>query len=209
MTVLTDSIGDLLHSLGDIPAGRVRMRPYPGTATVDDVVAIERNENRLFELIDGVLVEKVMGFRESIVAIALARYLEAFVTEKKLGVVAGADGMVQIFTGMVRMPDVAFVSLSRLPGGKVPLEPVPHLVPDLAVEVISASNTAGEMDRKREEYFRAGVRLVWEINLEKRSAIVYTSLENKTHLDATQSLVGGEVIPNFSVGLSSLFARLD
>ena len=59
------SVADLLHHLGDVPAGRVRLEPVPGTATEHDVVTVHDRENRLCELVDGVLVEKVMGFDES------------------------------------------------------------------------------------------------------------------------------------------------
>ena len=60
---------------------------------------------------------------------------------------------------MVRIPDVAFVSWDRLPGGKRPNGPIPHLVPDLVVEMLSKSNTKREMDRKLREYFEAGVAI--------------------------------------------------
>ena len=72
--------------------------------------------------------------------------------------------MVWLFRGLVRIPDVAFTSWERLPGRRVPPEPIPELAPDLAVEVLSQSNTEAEMTRKRGEYFAAGVRLVWLVD---------------------------------------------
>jgi len=82
-TLLTPSpaiptIADLLGRLDGISPQRVRFYPVPGTATVADVVAIYVREKRLCELIDGVLVEKPMGYRESILAIAIAAALRAF-----------------------------------------------------------------------------------------------------------------------------------
>ncbi len=62
-----ETAADLLHRLGGIPASRVRLVPTPGTATEKDVIAVHDRTNRLCELVDGVLVEKVMGFDESIV----------------------------------------------------------------------------------------------------------------------------------------------
>ena len=56
-----ETLADLLKRLGNIPPHRVRARPAPGTATVQDVIEIEAKENRLFELVDGVLVEKALG----------------------------------------------------------------------------------------------------------------------------------------------------
>ena len=64
----------------------------------------------------------------------------------------------------LRIPDVAFVSWDRFPDGEIPADPAPEIVPDLAVEVLSRSNSAGEMSRKVKEYFSAGVRLVWYVD---------------------------------------------
>jgi hypothetical protein len=59
------TVADLLEHLGGVAPSRVRFQPWPGTATVRDVIAVHDAENRLCELVDGVLVEKVMGFDES------------------------------------------------------------------------------------------------------------------------------------------------
>jgi hypothetical protein len=165
-TTLTPSpsiptLADLLARLGGVAPSRVRYYPSPGTATEADVVEIEARENRLYELIDGVLVEKPIGFPESLVAGFILTALNNHVLPRKLGVVSGADGMMRLFPGLVRIPDVAYVSRQRLPGGRVPTDAVPDLVPDLAVEVLNESNTPAEMERKRREYFQTGVRLVW------------------------------------------------
>ncbi len=52
-------IADLLEQLGGIAPGRVRLYPSPGTAVEQDVFDIQANEGRLFELVDGTLVETV------------------------------------------------------------------------------------------------------------------------------------------------------
>ena len=57
-----ETFADLVRRLGDVPLDRIRLRPAPGTATVEDVDRIEARENRLFELVEGTLVEKAMGF---------------------------------------------------------------------------------------------------------------------------------------------------
>ena len=82
--------------------------------------------------------------------------------------VTGADGMTRLFGDTVRGPDVAFVTWERL-GGRVPERPIPDLVPNFAVEVISRGNTYGEISRKRREYFQ-GVQSAWQrdFSLEKR-----------------------------------------
>ena len=54
------SLADLMHHLGDVPLERIRLNPPPGYATEEDVLRIEASEDRLYELEDGVLVEKPM-----------------------------------------------------------------------------------------------------------------------------------------------------
>jgi Uma2 family endonuclease len=199
------SIADLLEELGDIPASRVRLYPYPGTATEKDVIEIEARENRLYELVEGVLVEKAMGYRESLLAALLIHFLTEFALRHDLGIVAGADGTIQLAFKLVRIPDVAFVSWARLPNGEIPAEPIPALAPDLAIEVLSEGNTKREMERKLREYFAAGVRLVWYVEPKARAVRVYTAPDQETRLDESQTLDGGAVLPGFALPLGPFF----
>lgn len=208
-TAQPDTVADLIARLGGIPPARIRMRPAPGTATEQDVLDAEARGNRLCELVDGTLVEKPMSYRESLLAIFIAAMLDAFVRPRNLGLVSGADGMMRLFPGLVRIPDVAFASWSRVPGGRVPTEPVPGLVPDLAVEVLSESNTVAEMERKRGEYFQAGVRLVWMVDPDSRTVAVYTSVGAPQIVDVTRPLDGAAVLPGFTLSVAELFAQLD
>lgn len=203
------TLADLLERLGGVSPQRVRYYPLPGTATEADVVAIEAREKRLCELVDGVLVEKPMGYRESILALWIGTVLNNFVVPRRLGVVTGEAGMMRLFAGLVRIPDVAFASWQRLPGGRVPKEPIPELAPDLAVEVLSESNTNREMARKRREYFDAGVRLVWLVDPNARTVAVFTGPDQFTTLDASQTLDGGDVLPGFTLSLRDLFDKLN
>ena len=204
-----ETLADLLEQLGGISPRRVRARPFPGAAIEQDVLDVYGHEGRLCELVDGMLVEKGMGFRESFLAMALSAILWGFVRQHNLGLVTGADGMVRLASGLVRIPDVAFVSWDRLPGRRVPVEPIPGLAPDLVVEVLSESNTEGEMARKRREYFTAGVRIVWLIDPEGRTVEVFVSKDQSTVLDEGQTLDGGNVLPGFTLPLGELFAELD
>jgi Uma2 family endonuclease len=202
------NLSDLLIDLGNIPLSRVRTEPNPGTATEEDLLLCNANGTRC-ELVDGILVEKIMGWRESLIALALGRFISAFVLARNLGLVTGPDGMMRILKSQVRGPDVAFVSWGRLPGGKVPTDRVPEIVPDLAVEVLSDGNTYAEMARKRREYFHAGVRQVWMVDINQRTVAVYHDITKYEVLNETQSLVGGDVLPGFEVSLTELFGELD
>ena len=158
------NLDDLVERLGGIPLSRILADPAPGTATEADVLEAKRRFNRLYELVDGVLVEKDMGYVESLLAGALIQILRNFVVPRNLGVVSVADGASAFFLDLIRIPDVAFASWDRFPDRRIPKEPIPSLAPDLVIEVLSESNTGPEMERKRGEYFAAGVRLIWEFD---------------------------------------------
>jgi Uma2 family endonuclease len=205
-----ETLADLVHWLGDIPLERIRFRPPPGTGTEADVLAaLEAPRKRLCELVDGVLVEKAVGYTESVLATYLIVLLDAFVRPRNLGLITAPDGTVRLWAGRVRIPDVAFTSWDRIPDRRRPLEPIPDLAPDLAVEILSASNTPAEMRQKRADYFAAGVRLVWEVDPATRALAVYTAPEELTGLTADDTLDGGAVLPGFSLRVHDLFAELD
>jgi hypothetical protein len=155
------TIADLLEGLGGIPARRVLLKPTPGTATERDLIELHGRTNRLYELVDGTLVEKAVGFDESRFAVLLTGYLLRFLERHDLGAIVGADAFMRIFPGLVRAPDTAFISWGRYPRKKRRRGEIPAVAPDLVVEVLSKGDTHREMKRKLEEYFRAGVRLVW------------------------------------------------
>jgi Uma2 family endonuclease len=202
-----DNLAELMEQLGDVPPERIRMRPLPGLATEKDVLAAERApRKRLCELIDGVLVEKAMGIHESLLGQQIGHSLWTFLEQHDLGVVLGADGMIRLFPGQVRIPDVSFLAWDRYPGGEVPDEGISSVVPNLAVEVLSPSNTKKEMARKRRDYFLAGVELVWQIDPKTQTAEAYTSPEDVQRIGKNQSLDGG-VLPGFRLPLKQLFAR--
>lgn len=204
-----NSLARLLDSLGGISPDRVRMKPAPGTATADDVVRLRNKTRRLYELVDGTLVEKIMGAPESFIAVEISFALKSWNRDHgDLGMVLGADGMMTFMKGLVRIPDVSFTSWDRLPNRQVPSEPVPKLAPDLAVEVLSEGNTRAEMERKLKEYFLSEVQLVWYIDPRKRTVLVYTSPDDATELGETDTLDGGAVLPGFAVEVARLFDQL-
>ena len=205
-----ETVADLLHQLGDIPPERVLTKPPLGTATEQDALDLDDHQDRLCELVDGVLVEKAMSSsREASLAVFITTYLVIFAQPRKLGRVLGADGMLRLRLGLVRIPDVSFIARSSFPDGKLPKEAIWRIAPDLAVEVLSKSNTRTEMARKRQEYFTAGTRLVWEFDAKAQTVDVYTAPDKLTTLNKDQSLDGGAVLPGLTISLTELFAQLD
>lgn len=204
---LYETAADLHDHLGHIPLHRIRLYPPPGTAALADVLAVQEQEDRLCELVDGVLVEKAMGYYESRLALLIGYFLEVFLQRHDLGIVLGADGMLQLLHDQVRIPDVSFLSWVHFPDRELPSEPIPRLVPDLAVEVLSASNTAQEMNRKLHEYFAAGTQLVWYVDPEAQGITVYTAPEQWVELGIEDVLDGGNVLAGFQLSIRDLFDR--
>jgi len=198
---------DLVERFGPIPLSRIRQYPAPGTATEADVIEIHLREDRLYELVDGILVEKTVGAYEAYLAVLLIHFLTSFARANHLGIVLGPDGMMRLSPGLVRIPDVSFISWDRLPGRKVPRTPMANLAPDLAVEVISKSNTAKEMENKLLDYFSTGVRAVWYVYPIPREVHVYKTREQRMVLTENQTLDGGDVLPGFRLSLAELFAE--
>ena len=205
-----DNAADWLHDLGDIPLERIIMDPPPGTATERDLLVLVERDKRLCELIDGTLVEKPVGYLESLIAGWLITELNNFIGSRNLGYVSGEAGMIRMLSGRVRLPDVAFVSINDLPGGTLPNEPIPTLTPTLAVEVLSDSNTKAEIQQKLKEYFDSGTKLAWIIDPATRTIAVFEQLSEDPNrvLREGDVLDGGSAMPGFVLEVSRLFARL-
>lgn len=114
--VLPQTFEDHLKTLGGWPGGGVRSSPSPGTVTQQDLLSANGNGCPDCELVDGTLAEKPTGSEASVVAAAIAQILGTFSRARHLGLVSGADGFFRLKTS-TRVPDVAFVSQDRLPGG--------------------------------------------------------------------------------------------
>ena len=198
---------DVLKHLGGIPLERIRMYPPPGMATEHDVLQAKSRFNRVCELVNGVLVEKTVGYYESLIAATIVRLLGRFLETHDLGIVLGEAGTLRILPDQVRIPDVSFISWDKFPNRELPPEPVPAIAPDLAVEVLSEGNTEAEMQRKLHDYFTAGVRLVWYIDPRTKAAKAYTAEDRCAEFSGRDSLSGGEVLPGFEMPLSDIFAK--
>lgn len=203
------TVADLLTHLGNVSADRVRMHPPPGYATVEDVQRIAEQEGRLYELEEGVLVAKPMVWYESLLAGLVLTEINLYLRGHDLGKVLGADGSLHILPGVVKIPDVSFIGWDRWPKEPLPRRPIPALVPHLAVEVFSETNTPAEMAHKLQRCFQAGVQLVWYIDSASRTAQSFTSPTHFTTLDEQGVLDGGAVLPGFQLSLATLFAEGD
>lgn len=198
------NLPQFLHWLGDIPADRILMRPSPGMATANDVLRVAR-QGLLCECVAGTLIEKRLGYREASIVGELLAALEKHVKEKNLGVVTGAEGAYRLTNYLVRTPAAAFCAAGTFPGDTSPGEAAPDTIPQLVVEVPGSDSTPGEMARRLEDYFEAGVKLAWVIDLEKRVVFVHKSATKFTEVAESGTLDAGRVVGGFKIDVAVLF----
>jgi Uma2 family endonuclease len=171
------------------------------------MATVAADDERLYEVVDGERRElEPKGAFETVLASALAYYLGRFALEHKLGLVVPQTLFVlDAQRNLKRRPDVAFVSYPRWPDDQVPRAEAWNVVPDLAVEVISPTNLAEEIDDKITDYFAAGVRLVWVLFPGSGRVYVYQSPERVTGLERSGEVDGGDVLPGFRLPVAALF----
>jgi Uma2 family endonuclease len=156
------------------------------------------------ELVRGQVVrEPPAGYQHGRIAARIGAILHIFVQEHGLGDVIGAETgfVLSDEPPTVRAPDAAFVAAGRLTSDPVGFAP---LAPDLAVEIVSPSNTVSEIHDKVIDYLDAGTRLVWVVDPRTRTVITYRSREEIRLLTEDEDLDGNAVLPGFRLKLSEL-----
>jgi Uma2 family endonuclease len=168
----------------------------------------DSDARKFYEVVGGEIVENPpMGAMESVLANFLQDLMGIFARSNGLGrVLVETLFYIDRARNLKRRPDVAFVSAKRWPlKRRVPQTEAWDVVPDLAVEVVSKSNTAVQIDQKIDEYFQAGVSDVWVIYPGTGKIYVYGSPTQVRVLQRGDELDGGALLPGFRVAVSTLF----
>jgi Uma2 family endonuclease len=177
--------------------------------TDEEFMALPDDGNR-YELVDGEVVDMGnSGMEHGNISAYLCGLIELYVRPKKLGVTCDSSTAFTLKSGNKRSPDVSFVSKERLQGLRRLPKGFFQGAPNLAVEVISPSNTFEEIHTKLVEYFDNGCQLAWVINPDERSVVVYRQPQPERLLKLTDNLDGEDVIPGFTFPVAELFAELD
>lgn len=147
------------------------------------------------------------GGEHCIVEIKLAAPLYTHVMTKQLGAVLTGDPgfIIGRNPDTVRAPDIAFVKQEHIPATGVPKKYWPG-PPDLAVEVISPSDTLIEVEEKVHDWLEAGTAMVWVVNPRRRTVTVYRTPHQAAILTAADELDGQDVVPGFRIQVSEIFA---
>jgi Uma2 family endonuclease len=173
------------------------------TITDEELLRLPRDGNK-YEVVDGELRMSPAGLRHERIVARLIGLLAPFVKERRLGDVLGSNVLYILPSGNKRAPDVSFVAAGRLERYQHAV--FPELAPDLAVEVMSPGDSPRQVLDRVGEYLQAGVRLVWVIEPEGRTASVYRTLTDVRTVDESGSLEAADVLPGFRCALSELLA---
>ncbi|MFO0851518.1 MAG: Uma2 family endonuclease [Gemmataceae bacterium] len=175
--------------------------------TVEEFARLpERADGSRLELVRGevVTMPPAKG-KHGVCCGKVSRLLGNHADAGKLGWVTTNDTGVLLERGpdTVRGPDVAFWSITRQP--TIP-EDYFEIPPDLAVEVLSPDDRRAAVRAKIKEYLFYSVKLIWLIDPEARTVIVYPGRMRGIELDEEDEIDGGDVLPGFSCKVSDLFA---
>ena len=178
------------------------------TYTMAEFEAIDRlpeNADKILELIDGEIVEKMASNPySSLIASRINRHMGAFAEDNNLGYVTGEAGGYHISEKNMFAPDVAFISKERQP--ELPYEGFNPIPPDLAVEVVSPTDSYKDVAKKVRTYLQNGTRIVWVFEPETETVTVHTS-DGQYTVDIDGELDGGNVLPGFKLPLKKIFTK--
>lgn len=142
--------------------------------------------------------------RHGIIQGRIQYLLYGFAIPRRLGEVMTDVGFVlETNPDTVCAPDVSFVTGGRICAGDKP--PYPHGAPELAVEVLSSSNSKKRIAEKIELYLRAGARLVWCVDPRRRTVAVYRPHHEPVVLREGDVLSGEDVLPGFQCRVAEVF----
>ena len=165
-------------------------------------IDLPENRDRIFELIDGEIVEKMPSFTPSRIGMNIVFFLKLYLREHDLGYVTGEAGGYIMPGGNVVNPDVGYISKTRLPAAPEREAPVP---PDLAVEVMSPTDRKRALRRKAERYLEAGTRVVWLVFPDDQVVEVYVPDEDVKTVGLDGTLDGDDLLPGFTLTVREVF----
>jgi len=157
------------------------------------------------ELVRGEVVETMpTGFRHGKLAFRFGKKLDNWAEEYDGGVVGVETGFIlDRNPDVVRAPDVFYVRAERVPAGE--LETFADFAPDLAVEVISPSETANEVREKVQDYLAAGTALVLVLYPKTRELVAHTPDGLARTYRSGETFTAPDVLPGFSCAVAEIF----
>lgn len=158
-----------------------------------------------YELVNGEIFQMAPpGFEHGDRAMRISVPLGYFVYQNNLGLVVAAETGFKIDEYNVRAPDGAFVGNERLEKYGRPVGFFSY-APDLAIEVVSPSESKRKVKEKAEWWLAVGARLVWAVDSKRRVVTAYHTDKSVIEYVMGETLDGRDVVPGFTLIVSEIF----
>lgn len=182
--------------------------PSEPLLTAEDLYDLPDDGRHRYELVDGrLVVSEPPGMTHGGITVNFAMLLGTFVRQHRLGRVYGEAGYVlRRGPDTVRGPDLTFVRRDRLPAPEV-AHRFYEGAPDLAVEIVSPGDRAGEIARTVAGYLAAGTRLVWVVYPARRTVVAHRPGGTTRVFGEDGTLDGGDVLPGFAAPVAEVFTE--
>ena len=177
--------------------------------TVAEFGAMAEDPGHRYELVDGELVDMDGAPKHGIVTGELYLLFRVHIRASGLPLDVGVATGFQLAPFTLRFPDVHVTSWARMAAYDEAAGGFPAFAPDVAIEVVSPSNTPAELARKTGEYFANGARAVWIVDPESRCVVIRRLGLPEQVLRGDDMLSGDPEIPGFACRVSAIFAVLD
>ena len=174
--------------------------------------AEQDESDRLYELVDGVIVDMAPPNRlNSWIVMEIGYHLKAYSKKHNSGHVFGSDGGFALDEKNMRIPDVSYISKARMADKMTDMKAI--IAPDLAVEIISPSESAPAVHRKTALYLKSGASMVWNVYPQAKIIEVWTqsdtaALQMRSYA-VTDTLDGGDTLPGFELTVKEVFPADD
>ena len=184
--------------MANVPADRL--------LTAEDLMAIP-DDGWKYELAHGRLVRMApASWVPGVVGTRVSHQIDSFLDEHPIGFTSAADTgfLLRRDPDVVRAPDIGFVRAERVSATDLPPRFFPG-PPDLAIEVLSPTDRMPDVLHKIADYLDAGTRLVWFLDPQRRTAMVFRADGSITVLGANDQIDGEDVLPGFRLRLAALW----
>ena len=162
-------------------------------------------EDKRYELDEGELIEMTRpAYKHNRVLAKLMFAVMTYLRQNPIGEMLISENLYALSPATRRSPDLAVILGDRrkeLEGAKV----IP-IVPDIAAEVLSPSETTRMIHRKLKQYFEAGVKEVWLVDPETLEVDIWVGPSLPDHTLTLADTLTSPLLPGFELKLADLFA---
>ena len=170
--------------------------------TIEDMYNMPK-DGRKYELVNGEVLVSPVNWLHTKIATKIVHIFATFLEQSPVGEVFCDNLGIVLPNKNLRSPDVTFIRFEKLPA-EFP-QTFAQVVPDLAVQILSPSDSPSQMAAKIGEFLECGVTLVWVVDPERKTATVYRSISDTKQYSSDDVITAEPILPGFSCPVSRFF----